>query len=216
MRILVIEEDTHLQRFLARLLRTEGFVVDLSERSADGLLMAKCYEFDVIVVASRFADMTYQRALGDIRDATAAPIMVVFSEDKEHERIDAWNRGADDCVNLPISGSELVARINALIRRSAGQPLPEIEMGEYKVDLVGKQVMRWDQVVELTGLEFGLVEYLAVNRGKVVSRTELNAHLYDEMDTCLSNRLDARVSRIRRKLGRDFIKTHRGFGYSIN
>lgn len=201
---------------MATLLRTEGFAVDLSERGNDGLLMAENYEFDLIILSSRLSGMTLQSALSAIRSVTSRPILMVFYEDDVTSRVRAWNSGADDCVCLPFEAVELIARINALIRRDAGRPLAKIEMGEYEVDLVGKRVTRCKEVVELTGLEFGLVEYLAVNRGKVVSRSELNEHLYDEMDTSLSNRLDARVSRIRRKLGRNFIKTHRGFGYPIN
>jgi two-component system, OmpR family, response regulator len=110
---------------------------------------------------------------------------------------------------------ELEARIRALIRRAAGEAKAEIHLGEYSLDLNKKLILKAGTPVSITALEYALIEFLALNRGKVISRTELYDHLFDEEDSSFSNTLDVRVSRIRSKLGKDFIITHRGLGYTI-
>ena len=118
-------------------------------------------------------------------------------------------------VTVPFSLTELCARLRALIRRSAGQAVPVIEIGDIQVDTVGKVVKRRDAIVPLTATEYALVELLAMHRQKLVSRTTIYDHLFDEQDDSLSNLVDVHVSNIRKKLGRDFITTRRGLGYMI-
>jgi two-component system OmpR family response regulator len=123
--------------------------------------------------------------------------------------------GADDYVVKPFDLSELFARLRALIRRSAHEARSQMEIGDVLIDTAARVVSRAGEAIQLTAREYALVEYLALHRNQVVTRTELYEHLFDEDDSTLSNLLDVHVSNIRKKLGHDFIVTRRGHGYCI-
>jgi len=118
-------------------------------------------------------------------------------------------------VVKPFDLSELFARLRALIRRSANQTRSQIEIGDVMIDTAARNILRGGEVVSLTAREYALVEFLALHRGEVVTRTDLYEHLFDENDSTLSNLLDVHVSNIRKKLGHEFIMTRRGHGYCI-
>jgi two-component system, OmpR family, response regulator len=132
-----------------------------------------------------------------------------------NQRIEGLNAGADDYLAKPFDINELRARLRAIIRRSAGQARDQMQLGAVCLDTWGKTVTLDGQPVQLTAREYALVEYLALRRGKTVTRTELYEHLFDENEDSLSNLLDVRVSLVRKKLGQDFIQTRRGQGYCI-
>ncbi|HEU0040343.1 MAG TPA: response regulator transcription factor, partial [Verrucomicrobiae bacterium] len=123
--------------------------------------------------------------------------------------------GADDYVVKPFDLPELFARLRALIRRSAGKTSNVLEIGDVVIDTAARNVSRHGKAIELTAREYSLVEFLALHRGELVTRTVLYEHLFDEDDATLSNLLDVHVSNIRKKLGHDFIVTRRGHGYCI-
>jgi len=124
--------------------------------------------------------------------------------------------GADDYVVKPFDMDEVLARLRALIRRSATQAEPRLQIADVVVDMAVRNVTRAGQAVVLTAREYALLEYLALHRGKLVTRTTLYEHLFDENDNTLSNLLDVHVSNLRKKLGHEFITTRRGHGYSID
>jgi two-component system OmpR family response regulator len=140
---------------------------------------------------------------------------MLTARDQARDRVKGLDTGADDYMVKPFDLPELFARLRALIRRSANKSTNLIEIGSVTIDTAARNVTRADAPVELTAREYALVEFLALHRGKVVTRTMLYEHLFDESDSTLSNLLDVHVSNIRKKLGHDFIVTRRGHGYCI-
>ena len=132
------------------------------------------------------------------------------------DRVKGLDSGADDYVVKPFDIDEVLARLRALIRRSASEAKPRLEIGEVAIDLAARTVTQHGEPVTLTAREYALLEFLALHRGKVVTRTTLYEHLFDENDNTLSNLLDVHVSNLRKKLGHEFITTRRGHGYSID
>jgi two-component system OmpR family response regulator len=140
---------------------------------------------------------------------------MLTARDAPGDRVHGLDTGADDYLVKPFDLPELLARIRALIHRAAGKPRPELELGNVTIDTRARSVSRAGQPVTLTAREYAILEYLALHRGEVVSRTELYEHLFDESDDTLSNLLDVHVFSIRRKLGHELIATRRGQGYCI-
>jgi len=140
---------------------------------------------------------------------------MLTARDATQDRVRGLDAGADDYLVKPFDLSELLARLRALIRRSAGQPQPKIELGEVVIDTRARSVTRAGELVSLTSREYAILEYLALHRGEVISRSALYEHLFDETDDTLSNLVDVHVFSIRKKLGHDLIATRRGQGYCI-
>jgi two-component system OmpR family response regulator len=153
--------------------------------------------------------------LRGLRKTKKTPVLMLTARDAVRDRVRGLDTGADDYLVKPFDLSELLARLRALIRRSASQADSCIEIGNVVIDTAARTVCRQGAPVVLTAREYALVEYLAVHRGKLVTRTMLYDHLFDENDSTLSNLLDVHVSNIRKKLGHDFIMTRRGHGYCI-
>jgi two-component system OmpR family response regulator len=140
---------------------------------------------------------------------------MLTARDQTRDRVKGLDTGADDYVVKPFDLPELFARLRALIRRSANKTTNVIEIGEIKIDTALRNISWQEKPVELTAREYALVEFLALHRGEVVTRTQLYEHLFDEDDSTLSNLLDVHVSNVRKKLGAEFITTRRGHGYCI-
>jgi two-component system OmpR family response regulator len=150
-----------------------------------------------------------------LRKIKKTPVLMLTARDQTRDRVRGLDTGADDYMVKPFDLPELFARLRALIRRSANKSTNLIEVGKVMIDTAARNVTRANAPVELTAREYALVEFLALHRGKVVTRTMLYEHLFDESDSTLSNLLDVHVSNIRKKLGHDFIVTRRGHGYCI-
>jgi len=215
MRILVVEDEPRLLRSLAKALREEGYAVDTAEAGDDGLYKAESYNYDAIVLDIMLPRLDGWEVLHRLRKQKQTPVLLLTARDASKDRVRGLDTGADDYLVKPFDLAELLARLRALIRRSAGQARSNLELGEVLIDTRGRSVTRAGQPVALTAREYSILEYLALHRGEVVTRTELYEHLFDESDDTLSNLLDVHVFSIRKKLGHELITTRRGQGYCI-
>ena len=215
MRILLVEDEPRLLRTLAKALREEGYAVDTAEHGADGLYKAQNYSYDAIVLDVMLPQLDGWTVLERIRRQKHTPVLMLTARDTPQDRVRGLDTGADDYLVKPFDLSELFARLRALIRRSAGTVRPVIELGAVVIDTRARSVTNAGQPVTLTAREFAILEYLALHRGEVVSRTTLYEHLFDENDDTLSNLVDVHVFSIRKKLRPDIIATRRGQGYCV-
>lgn len=215
MRILVVEDEPDLLRSLAQALREESYAVDTAADGEEGLHKAESWEYDAIVLDVMLPKLDGWQLLARLRKTKRTPVLMLTARDRTGDRVRGLDTGADDYVVKPFDLDELLARLRALIRRSAGKTENTVVIGDVSIDTAARLVRRSGLTVELTAREYGLVEFLALHRGEVVTRTTLYEHLFDEDDSSLSNLLDVHVSNIRKKLGHEFITTRRGHGYSI-
>ncbi len=215
MRILIVEDEPDLLHGLAKTLREEGYAVDCAEDGAEGLQKAQDSSYDAIVLDVMLPVKDGFAVLRELRYTKSTPVLMLTARAELPDRIRGLDSGADDYLAKPFDLDELCARLRALIRRAAGHAASSITIGPILLDLAARRVCRDGTEIVLTAREYGLVEFLAQHRGRVVSRTELYEHLFDENDDTLSNLLDVHVSNLRKKLGHDFITTRRGHGYCI-
>lgn len=215
MRILIVEDELDLLRGLTRSLREEGYAVDTAADGEDGLFKAREVNYDAIVLDVMLPRLDGWEVLRRLRAEKKTPVLLLTARDRTPDRVRGLDLGADDYLVKPFDLPELLARLRSLIRRSASEARSLMEMGDVCMDIAARTVTRGGQAVVLTAREFALVEYLALHRGEVVTRTMLYEHLFDENDDTLSNLLDVHVSNVRKKLGHDFIATRRGHGYCI-
>ncbi len=215
MRVLVIEDEFDLRRLLTEILREEGYAVDASADGEDGLYKARAWTYDAIVLDLMLPKLDGWDVLEQLRVTHRTPVLILSARDALSDRVLGLDIGADDYLVKPFERLELLARLRALIRRAAGQTQSTLELGPFTLDLRNRCVLQGAEAISLTAREYALLEYLAVHRGRVVSRTELYDHLFDETDSSLSNLLDVHVSNLRKKLGAELIETRRGQGYVI-
>jgi two-component system OmpR family response regulator len=215
MRVLVVEDEPDLLDSLKKALREDGYAVDGAVEGEEGLYKAENYEYDAVVLDIMLPRIDGWELLRRLRQTRKTPVLMLTARDAVRDRVRGLDTGADDYVVKPFDLSELLARLRALIRRCASEAESRLELGEVVIDTAARTVSRQGAPVALTAREYALVEYLALHRGKVVTRTMLYDHLFDENDDTLSNLLDVHVSNIRKKLGHDFILTRRGHGYCI-
>ncbi len=215
MRILVVEDEALMLKSLAQALREEGYSVDTAPDGREGLYKAQNYDYDAIVLDVMLPHLDGWGVLEKLRATKATPVLMLTARDANSDRVRGLDGGADDYLTKPFDLMELMARIRALIRRAAGQARPTIEIRDVRIDLRSRAVTLAGNPVALTAREYGILEYLALHRGEVVSRTTLFEHLFDENEDTLSNLLDVHVSSLRRKLGPDLIATRRGLGFCI-
>jgi two-component system OmpR family response regulator len=216
MRILVVEDEPDLLRTVAQALREDGYAVDEAGDGTEGLYKATAWEYDAIVLDLLMPGLTGWEVLQRLRKTHRTPVLILTARDQVQDRVRGLDNGADDYLTKPFHLMELRARLRALIRRSVGAASSEIRIGLLTLDMRSRQVTRDDVVIALTPREYALLELLALHRGRVVSRTEIYDHLFDEHEESLSNLVDVHVSNIRRKLGGDFITTRRGQGYILH
>lgn len=215
MRILIVEDEPDLLSGLAQALREEGYAVDTANDGEDGFYKAENYDYDAIVLDVMLPKLDGWQILGRLRKIKKTPVLMLTARDQSRDRVRGLDTGADDYVVKPFDLTELFARLRALIRRTANKSTNIFEIGDVKIDTAARNVFLKENAVELTAREYSLVEFLALHRGEVVTRTQLYEHLFDESDDTFSNLLDVHVSNVRKKLGAEFIVTRRGHGYCI-
>ncbi len=217
MRLLVVEDEPDLLSVISQSLREDGYAVDTAADGEEGLFKAQGTEYDAIVLDLMLPRMDGFTVLKKLRkEGNKVPVLVLTARDALPDRVKGLDSGADDYLTKPFELAELLARLRALIRRSAGKASAAIDMGDVTVDTVARMVYKAGQTVPLTAREYSLVELLAMHRGELVSRSMIYEHLFDEEEDSLSNLVDVHVSNVRKKLGKDFIRTRRGQGYVID
>jgi two-component system, OmpR family, response regulator len=216
MRVLVIEDEPDLLSVLAQSLRETGYAVDTAADGAEGLFKAEGGQYDALVLDLMIPRLDGWGVLKALRcTGNTVPVLVLTARDALSDRVRGLDCGADDYLTKPFELAELFARLRAIIRRSAGKPSSIAQIGDVQIDTVRKCVSKSGQLVSLTPREYSLVEFLALHRGELVTRSMLYDHLFDEDDDSLSNLVDVHVSNVRKKLGKDFIVTRRGQGYLL-
>ena len=217
MRLLVAEDEPDLRRSLSRALADAKFAVDESPAGADALYRALEVNYAAIVLDLMLPQRSGESVLEALRQAgRTTPVLLLTARDTVADRVRGLNLGADDYLTKPFVIDELVARLRALIRRAQQQPAPSVALGDLQVDLVRRRVHRDGQEIPLTGREFGILEQLIRHRGRILTRTALSEHLYNDASEVMSNTIDVHVAALRRKLGATVIETRRGQGYLID
>lgn len=215
MRLLIVEDDAELGASLKTALERQGFAADWRDNGIDGQFMGEQEPYDVIVLDLGLPGRPGLEVLRNWRKAgVATPVLILTARDAWHEKVDGFQAGADDYLGKPFHVEELVARLNALIRRASGVAQSELSVGGLVLD-AGTQRVRTaaGADIELTGTEFRLLRYFMLHPGQILSKTQLAEHVYDYDSEKDSNVIEVYVRRLRQKLGDDLIETRRGQGY---
>src|ERR1700722_14611950 len=195
MRVLVIEDEPDLLSALSQSLREEGYAVDTASDGLEGLFKAQSAPYDAMVLDLMLPRMDGWTVLKELRARRIKiPVLVLTAPDALSDRVRGLDGGADDYLVKPFELGELLAPLRSLIRRAADKPTSTVTIGNVTIDLAAKSVQKSGELIVLTGREFALVEFLAVHRGELVTRTTLYDHLFDEEADSLSNLLDVHVS----------------------
>ncbi|HVB64044.1 MAG TPA: response regulator transcription factor [Nitrolancea sp.] len=222
MHILVVEDEQRLARLLRRVLQEERQTVDLIHDGATALELALGKTYDLILLDLMLPDLDGVQICKALRgENVMTPILMLTARGAVEDRVAGLNAGADDYLVKPFAMDELLARVNALLRRGtrAGDLGMVLRVGELTLDLVRHEVQRDGQIIELTAKEFALLEYLMRNAGRVLSRTQIIEHVWSYDFETLSNVVDMYIHYLRDKIdrgfGRPLIKTVRGLGYKV-
>ncbi len=216
MRILIIEDEADLARAVRKALEDDCFSVDVAHDGESGQYQAESCDYDAILLDLMLPRRDGWTVLKQLRRTKNTPVLILTARDGVDERVRGLDGGADDYLIKPFELDELRARIRSLIRRSAGKASRILRAGDVEFDTASRTVRRSGNDVTLSPKEYAVAEYLMMHRGELVTRTRLYDHVYDESEDTLSNVMDVYISNLRRKLGKDFIKTRRGEGYLIN
>ena len=215
MRILIVEDEAELQRQLAERLKSAGYVVDVAKDGEEGLYYGREYDYEAAVVDLGLPKLGGLELSRRLRSADRRfPVLILTARGNWQDKVEGLEAGADDYLTKPFQMEELQARLNALVRRAAGYASPVIGSGAIALDTAKKEVRLHDDPIELTAYEYRVLEYLMLNPGRVVSKTELTDHIYEQDFDRDSNVIEVFVGRLRKKLDPlNPIRTVRGQGY---
>ncbi len=219
MRLLLIEDDAKLSRLLVRGLREEGFAVDATIDGEDGAWRAVENEYDAVILDVNLPAMDGFAVLERVRSkGKRTPVLMLTARGALQDRVRGLNSGADDYLRKPFEFEELLARIHALLRRAAPEPDVCLRVADLVLDPRTREVTRGGRRVELTAKEFAILEYLLRHKGRVISRTTISEHVWDENFDAMSNVIDVTIYRLREKIhahGPPLVHTVRGAGYVV-
>ena len=218
MRILLVEDEAGLQRQLGDRLRAEGYVLDCASDGEEGLYFGREYVYDAAIIDLGLPKLGGLELIRRLRaDDRRWPILVLTARGHWQDKVAGLEAGADDYLTKPFQMEELLARLNALVRRAAGFASPVLDCGPVELDMARKEVRLSGAPVELPAFEYKVLEYLMLNPGRVVSKTELTDHLYEQDFERDSNVIEVFIGRLRKKLDPfNPIRTIRGQGYRLN
>lgn len=216
MRVLVVEDDRHVARQLESVLTKAGYVVDVAHDGEEGHFLGENEAYDAVVLDLGLPGVEGLTVVQRWRhNDRRMPILILTARDTWREKVAGLRAGADDYLAKPFAVEEVLARVEALIRRTAGHASPLLSCGPVELDISSQRVIYERNDIDLTALEFRALSYLMHHQGKVVSKTELTEHIYGQDFDRDSNVIEVLISRLRHKLDASLIRTHRGQGYRL-
>src|ERR1700722_9915299 len=221
MRILLVEDEKKVAEFVARGLRAERFAVDVSHDGNGGLEMATAFSYDLIILDLMLPGLSGTEVLKRLRkQKTQVPVLILTARDGMADKVENFEAGADDYLTKPFAFAELIVRVKALLRRGTADRSSVLRVADLEIDRLTQQVRRAGKRIELTSKEYALLEYLAANAGRVLSRTMIIEHVWDESFEGLTNIVDVYVRHLRSKVDtvhpQKLIRTVRGVGYCLS
>lgn len=216
MKVLVVEDDPQVSRQIETALKNSGYVVETARDGEEGLYQGETGSFDAVILDLGLPKIDGIKVLHQWRHHDRnMPVLILTARDTWREKVNGLRAGADDYVAKPFQIEELLARVEALIRRATGHANPVLVCGPVMLDTTSNRVTRNGEAVELTALELGMLSYLMHHQGQVISKSELTEHIYDQDFDRDSNVIEVLVNRLRNKLGAGLIRTRRGMGYQL-
>jgi heavy metal response regulator len=220
MRLLLIEDEEKVSRFIVKGLTAERFAVDVAAEGDKGLELAQTYSYDLIILDLMLPGLSGTEILRLVRRQNEhVPVLVLTARDAINDKVQHFEIGADDYLTKPFAFAELLVRVKALLRRGAINRANTLRAADLEIDRLSQQVRRGGQRIELTGKEYALLEYLMTNAGRVLSRTMIIEHVWDQSFDGATNIVDVYVRHLRNKIDEPFerklIRTVRGVGYVI-
>ncbi|GAB1545183.1 response regulator transcription factor [Scytonema sp. NUACC21] len=220
MRILLVEDEPGIAQFISQGLRETGYAVDVAQDGEEGREYISSVEYDIIILDIMLPNIDGLKLLGEFRSQKVqTPVLLLTARDTVEDRVKGLDRGADDYLVKPFAFSELLARLRALQRRPPLQFDTTLQVGDLTMDLVTREVQRAGRVIDLSPLEFKLLEYLLRNSNSVLTRTQIGEHVWDFDFYSDSNVVDVYIGYLRRKIDRGFdqplLHTVRGVGYCL-
>lgn len=221
MRVLIVEDSPRLLRTLAMALRRSGYVVDTAADGEEGLWLAESQPYDTVILDLMLPKRDGLSVVAELRRrGRDVHVLLLTARDTVNDRVTGLRAGADDYLIKPFALEELLARVEALCRRTYGSKQGVLTVGTLQIDTIARAVRRGDQGIELTAREYSLLEYLARRRSHVVSRSEIEDHIYDGNVDPMSNVVDSAICSLRKKIGlaghTPLIHTRRGLGYVLD
>ena len=217
MRILLVEDDPDLNNQVKGSLEENGYSVDSALDGEEGHFLGDTEPYDAVILDLGLPKLDGITVLENWRKENKKfPVLILTARDRWSEKVNGFDAGADDYVTKPFQMEELLARLRALIRRSAGHATSDIECGPLKIDTKSNKVFIDGTKLKLTSHEYKIIEYFLHHQDKVISRTELTEHIYDQDFDRDSNTIEVFIGRLRKKLGINAIRTERGYGYRLS